>query len=85
MKSELRSLYATQENYFYSGVLRMNGGDSQPEERICSVVCTSVSFATQQQGEQTEAGDVFQYILRCCAGELVSAQRHSLTGNMAPE
>lgn len=50
----------------------MNGGDSQPEERICSVVCTSVSFATQQQGEQTEAGDVFQYILRCCAGELVS-------------
>lgn len=49
------------------------------------VVCTSVSFATQQQGEQTEAGDVFQYILRCCAGELVSAQRHSLTGNTAPE
>lgn len=46
----------------------MNGGDSQPEERICSVICTSVSFATRQQGEQTEAGDVFQYILRCCAG-----------------
>lgn len=62
MKSELHSLYATQENYFYGGVLRMNGRVSQPEERICSVVCTSLSFATQRQGEQTEAGvgDAFQ-------------------------